>query len=361
MKKNVLILVILSCVFAVDYETEIQPIFNSNCGNCHLGNSSGGLNLSSYVNLMSNDVIEPGNHQDSELYDRITRDNADTGDMPPGNSELSQSEIDLIAFWIDEGAFSEEAGCTDPNAISCEDQFPICEAYNIVEDCLENMDCLWDSVGESCSGGFSVYFPECEDCSDIDPCFNFYDPNAVVDNGLCMYNVVPSYDEFILEYDENVNDLSGFNLDWSAFTPPVEINQYALQRCLDPDGDTDGDGFFEFENCIMIIPPNSFYLETSYFDEYSDDISILKYTLYVDYPNNNYWGSAHGYYYYEASSLLMGDLNFDGVINVIDIVTMVNGILSNSFEPNVFEVADLNGDDVINVIDIVSLVNLIIS
>ena len=51
MKKNVLMLVILSCVFAVDYETEIQPIFNSNCGNCHLGNSSGGLNLSNYQNI----------------------------------------------------------------------------------------------------------------------------------------------------------------------------------------------------------------------------------------------------------------------------------------------------------------------
>ena len=54
MKKNVLILVILSCVFAVDYETEIQPIFNNNCGNCHLGNSSGGLNLSNYDKYISN-------------------------------------------------------------------------------------------------------------------------------------------------------------------------------------------------------------------------------------------------------------------------------------------------------------------
>ena len=60
--------------------------------------------MSSYSNLMSNDVIEPGNHQDSELYDRITRDNADAGDMPPGSNKLSQSEIDLIAQWINGGA-----------------------------------------------------------------------------------------------------------------------------------------------------------------------------------------------------------------------------------------------------------------
>ena len=44
----------------VDYETEIQPIFNSSCTNCH-GNS-GGLSLSSYSNLMSTNVIVAGDH-----------------------------------------------------------------------------------------------------------------------------------------------------------------------------------------------------------------------------------------------------------------------------------------------------------
>ena len=29
--------------------------------------------------------------------------------------------------------------------------------------------------------------------------------------------------------------------------------------------------------------------------------------------------------------MLIGDLNFDGIINVIDIVTMVNGILGGGF------------------------------
>ena len=77
-------------------------IFDNNCGNCHLGNSYGGLNLSSYENLMSNDVIVPGDHAESELYDRITRENADAGDMPPGNSELSQNQIDLIVKIIEQ-------------------------------------------------------------------------------------------------------------------------------------------------------------------------------------------------------------------------------------------------------------------
>jgi len=85
----------------VDYEAEIQPIFNSSCTNCH-GNS-GGLSLSSYNNLMSNNVIVAGDHAASELYNRITLPETAAGDMPPAGS-LSQSEIDLIAQWIDEGA-----------------------------------------------------------------------------------------------------------------------------------------------------------------------------------------------------------------------------------------------------------------
>ena len=70
-----------------------------------------------------------------------------------------------------------------------------------------------------------------------------------------MYSDVPSYDEFFID-----NSDSGFSLDWGNFSPPVEVNQYVLQRCLDPDGDSDGDGFLEYENCVMIIPPMSFYL-----------------------------------------------------------------------------------------------------
>ena len=90
----------------VDYEAEIQPIFNSSCTNCH-GNS-GGLSLSSYSNLMSNNVIVAGDHAASELYNRITLPETAAGDMPPAGS-LSQSEIDLIAQWIGEGALEVPA------------------------------------------------------------------------------------------------------------------------------------------------------------------------------------------------------------------------------------------------------------
>ena len=336
MKRNLLILSILTLVFAVDYETEIQPIFNNNCGNCHLGNSSGDLNLSSYENLMSGDVIEPGDHSDSELYDRITRDNSDAGDMPPGNSELTQNQIDLIAQWIDEGAHPEESlditGCMDQNAITCSDEID------------------------------PLYFPECDTCSDDDPCENYYNPDATIDNNLCMYNEVPEDDEFIITVED-----TGLYLDWSAFTPPVSLNQYVVMRCLDADGDTDGDGNLEYENCYFILNPSVNYQDSQFLDEFDSEFSYnldetagIKYTLSLYYPNNNYWGSAFGNYYYEPSDILMGDLNFDGLINVIDVVSLVNGILVNSFTDEESEAADLNGDGLINVIDIVSLVNMIL-
>ena len=54
--------------------------------------------------------------------------------------------------------------------------------------------------------------------------------------------------------------------------------------------------------------------------------------------------------------VLSGDINHDGILNVIDVVGLVNLILSGG-ENNA---ADLNGDGVLNVIDIVNLVSLIL-
>ena len=47
--------------------------------------------------------INPYDHTTSILYDRITRSESESGDMPPSGS-LTQSEKDLIANWIDQGA-----------------------------------------------------------------------------------------------------------------------------------------------------------------------------------------------------------------------------------------------------------------
>ena len=55
---------------------------------------------------------------------------------------------------------------------------------------------------------------------------------------------------------------------------------------------------------------------------------------------------------------LLGDVNEDGVLNVLDVVTLVNIILGGD---EYILAGDMNQDGVLNVLDIVTLVNIILS
>ena len=54
---------------------------------------------------------------------------------------------------------------------------------------------------------------------------------------------------------------------------------------------------------------------------------------------------------------LIGDMNADGLVNILDIVQLVNLVLINEYE----DVSDLNEDGIINVLDIVQIVNIILN
>jgi hypothetical protein len=58
----------------------------------------------------------------------------------------------------------------------------------------------------------------------------------------------------------------------------------------------------------------------------------------------------------DEDSQLQGDINGDGGLNVLDVVALVNFVLSS----NCSDSADINLDGVCNVLDVVSLVNLIL-
>jgi len=110
MKTNIILFIALFSSFLVgqvDYNTQIQTIFNNSCTSCHQYGHNSGLNLTTYSGTMtggnSGSTIVAGDHANSELYNRITLPETANGDMPPTGS-LSQSDIDLIAQWIDEGA-----------------------------------------------------------------------------------------------------------------------------------------------------------------------------------------------------------------------------------------------------------------
>ena len=54
---------------------------------------------------------------------------------------------------------------------------------------------------------------------------------------------------------------------------------------------------------------------------------------------------------------LPGDANDDGIINVLDVVTLVNLVLSSQ---NNNPCVDLNADGILNVLDVVLMVNIIL-
>jgi len=107
MKKFIILFMFpLFSICQVDYNSQIQPIFNSNCVSCHQGSASyfGGLSLENYVAVTAGGSTEGGVISTGLLENYIS-----TGYMPPYGSgtSLNANEVDLIIQWINEGALEE--------------------------------------------------------------------------------------------------------------------------------------------------------------------------------------------------------------------------------------------------------------
>ena len=62
------------------------------------------------------------------------------------------------------------------------------------------------------------------------------------------------------------------------------------------------------------------------------------------------------------ASAMLGDLNFDAILNILDVILLVNVILDPSQTSGIImQAGDINGDSTLNVLDIISLVNMILS
>ena len=66
----------------------------------------------------------------------------------------------------------------------------------------------------------------------------------------------------------------------------------------------------------------------------------------------------NGFYSSQSSS---GDMNQDTIINILDIVLLVNAIMSDVPTAAQLAAGDINQDGMLNVLDIVNLVNLILA
>ena len=94
----------------IDFETEIQPIFNANCTiYCHTngGSYTGGLDLTSYDNIMEGGsnhgpVIIAGDADGSLLIQVLEGTSSIVPQMPSGGPSLSYTQMQFIRTWINE-------------------------------------------------------------------------------------------------------------------------------------------------------------------------------------------------------------------------------------------------------------------
>lgn len=83
-----------------NYASIQSQILIPRCLTCHTGtNSVSKVDLSTYANLLMNDIVVPGNPQQSKLYLSIN-----SGTMPQGSTKLPNNQIQAVYDWIQEGA-----------------------------------------------------------------------------------------------------------------------------------------------------------------------------------------------------------------------------------------------------------------
>jgi hypothetical protein len=98
----------------VYFQRDILPLLNSSCAKagCHdAATANDGVILDSYFNVMATADVEPGNPDDSDLYEVITDDDPEDRMPPPPLDPLTNNQIAMIRKWILQGA--QDLNCID--------------------------------------------------------------------------------------------------------------------------------------------------------------------------------------------------------------------------------------------------------
>ena len=90
----------------VSFATDILPLFESRCLNCHGGNrTEAELSLRTYADVMTGSegglVITSGDAVNSVLHEMVA-----TQEMPKRGPKLTPAQVQLIADWINQGALN---------------------------------------------------------------------------------------------------------------------------------------------------------------------------------------------------------------------------------------------------------------
>jgi mono/diheme cytochrome c family protein len=140
----------------VDFNRDVQPIFNTNCLACHAGsNPKAGLQLDTFENALNGGddgkVIMPGDAKSSLLIQKITDT---TGKQMPPQGPLSAQDIATITAWVSQGAKPGAPGqaqsSTAPSAI------PDGPTTPVVAKALVNTYCVTCHNDKLKTGNFSL-------------------------------------------------------------------------------------------------------------------------------------------------------------------------------------------------------------
>jgi hypothetical protein len=96
----------------ISFVTDVAPVLNARCGNCHVRAARGMFSMATYETLMkgpamSGKVIFPGDAKGSVLIEKI-----EDKQMPPNGAGIPDAELATLKKWVEEGAKFDGANPT---------------------------------------------------------------------------------------------------------------------------------------------------------------------------------------------------------------------------------------------------------
>ncbi len=137
---------------------------------------------------------------------------------------------------------------------------------------------------------------------------------------------------------------------WNGYENNLDIKDLLV--------DAENNDFRPIQNSDLI--DSGLFDDNFIFDYYGNNPDIGAYEYLGDYwiPGIT-WNLSQefgdDFYFPDELDIILGDVNFDLVVNVVDIVNIVNLIFSDYY----LLIADINGDQALNVVDVVNVVNII--
>ena len=194
----------------------------------------------------------------------------------------------------------------------------------------------WQNYGSYCAGG-----------------------SFQIDNGYCQEISLPNCSDLLTE--SNCNHLEecewiGVEVDCEDLNSESNCNSYGCDWTVD----------LSNISCSGITTENCNIYDGCYIDQDCNQWGSWYTWICYDYGpqyctgtygiDSSYCDGENGYCQ-EQSWDTFGDVNFDGIINIQDVIQVIDIILNNQYN----NLADMNSDGVVNIIDVLQIINIILN